>query len=138
MNITNIETVRKSMEIVGRALANCQIDPTGDSFRLNFEGADGKPASVTLPVDCGNSLLMTLPKLLEQALKVKYRDDTLKLVYPTGKWSLEAGIGMDCFILTLTTPDGFKVSFALSREDADGLASSLGEAEVDTSLQLPS
>lgn len=39
-------------------------------------------------------------------------------------------------ILTLTTPDGFKVSFALSPEDAGGLALSLVEAEAPpTSIQ---
>jgi hypothetical protein len=39
-------------------------------------------------------------------------------------------------ILTLTTPDGFRVSFALSPEDADGLAMSLVDADVPpTSIQ---
>jgi len=117
------------MEIVGRTLTNFQVDSTGDSFRLNFEAIDGQPASVTLPVECLSSLLMTLPRLLEQALKTKYRDDTLKLVYPTGGWALEAAGGSNQFILTLNTPDGFKVSFALSPEDADGLASSLADAD---------
>ena len=117
------------MEIVGRTLTNFQVDSTGDSFRLNFEAIDGQPASVTLPVECLSSLLMTLPRLLEQALKSKYRDDTLKLVCPTGGWALEAAGGSNQFILTLNTPDGFKVSFALSPEDADGLASSLADAD---------
>jgi hypothetical protein len=118
------------MEIVGRTLTTYQVDSTGESFRLNFESIDGQPSSVTLPVECLNSLLMTLPGLLEQALKTKYRDDTLKLVYPTGGWSLEAAGGLNGFILTLNTPDGFKVSFALTPEDADGLATSLGEADA--------
>jgi hypothetical protein len=126
------------MELVGRTLTNSQIDSTGDSFRLNFEAIDGRPASVTLPVECLNSLLMTLPHLLEQALKTKYRDDSLKLVYPTGGWTLEAAVGSNQLILTLNTPDGFKVSFALSPEDVDGLASSLADvnaASLPTSIQ---
>ena len=126
------------MEIVGRTITHYQVDAAGDLFRLNFEGTDGQPASVTLPVECENSLLMTLPGLLEQALKTKYRDDSLKLVYPTGGWSLEAADGSAGFILTLNTVDGFKVSFALSPEDAQGLANSLGEADaapVPTSIQ---
>jgi hypothetical protein len=118
------------MEIVGRALTSCQVDPTGSSFRLGFEDIDGRPASVVLPVDCLRSLLMTLPGVIERALKARYRDDTLKVVYPMSGWSLEAAGGSDRMILTMTTPDGFKVSFALSPEDAGGLATSL--VEVDT------
>ena len=115
------------MEIVGRALTTCQVDPTGSSFRLGLEDIDGQPASVVLPVDCLRSLLMTLPSVIERALKARYRDDTLKVVYPMSAWSLEAAAGSDRMILTMRTPDGFRVSFALSPEDADGLATSLVE-----------
>ncbi len=120
------------MEIVGKALTTCQVDPSGDSFRLGLEDADGRPASLVLPTDCLRSLLMTLPQLIEMALKARYRDDTLKLVYPMGGYSLEAAAGSDSTILTMTTPDGFRVSFALSREDAGGLATSLVESDGTT------
>jgi len=74
--------------------------------------------------------------VIEQALKARYHDDTLKLVYPMGGWTLQAAAGSSSMILTLTTPDGFRVSFALSPEDADGLATSLGDAEAPpTSIQ---
>lgn len=113
------------MEIVGKGLTNCQVDPTGVSFRLGFESVDGQPASVVLPVDCLRSLLMTLPHLIEKALKARYKDDTLKIVYPMGGFTLEAAAGSTSTILTMNTPDGFKVSFALTPEDAGGLATSL-------------
>lgn len=113
------------MEIVGKGLTDCQVDPTGISFRLGFEGADGQPASVVLPVDCLRSLLMTLPQVIEKALKARYKDDTLKIVYPMGGFTLEAAAGSTSTILTMNTPDGFKVSFALTPEDAGGLATSL-------------
>ena len=48
---------------------------------------------------------MTLPGLIEQALKARYSDNTLKLVYPVGAWSLQAAAGTDRLILTLATPD---------------------------------
>ena len=124
------------MEIVGKTLTTCQVDPAGDVFRPNLEDTDGQPASVVLPIECLRSLLMTLPGVIEQALKVRYRDDTLKLVYPMGGWTLQAAAGSSSMILTLTTPDGFRVSFALSPEDADGLAMSLVDAEAPaTSIQ---
>lgn len=119
------------MEIVGKALTTCQVDPTGDSFRIIMEDTEGRPASVVLPTDCLRSLLMTLPNVIEQALKARYRDDTLKVVYPMGGFSLQAAAGSDSKILTMTTPDGFKVSFALSPEDAGGLAMSLVDIDVD-------
>ena len=119
------------MEIVGKALTTCQVDSTGDSFRIVMEDADGRPASVVLPTDCLRSLLMTLPNVIEQALKARYRDDTLKVVYPMGGFSLQAAAGSDSRILTMTTPDGFRVSFALSPEDAGGLATSLVGTDVD-------
>lgn len=119
------------MEIVGKALTTCQVDSTGDSFRIVMEDTDGRPASVVLPTDCLRSLLMTLPNVIEQALKARYRDDTLKVVYPMGGFSLQAAAGSDSRILTMTTPDGFRVSFALSPEDAGGLATSLVGTDVD-------
>ena len=118
------------MEIVGKGLTDCQVDPTGVSFRLNLESVDGNPASVILPVDCLRSLLMTLPNVIEKALKARYQDDTLKIVYPMGSFTLEAAAGSDSTILTMNTPDGFKVSFALTPEDAGGLATLLVGIDV--------
>lgn len=118
------------MEIVGKGLTDCQVDPTGVSFRLNVESVDGHPASVILPVDCLRALLMTLPHVIEKALKARYKDDTLKVVYPMGSFSLEAAAGSNRTILTMNTPDGFKISFALTPEDAGGLATSLVGIEV--------
>ena len=107
------------MEIVGK----------GDGFRLNFECVDGRSASVILPADCVKSLLKTLPGAVEQALKAEYRCDTLKPVHPVGGWSLQAAAAAEGVILTLSTPDNFKVSFALTLHDAESLASSLGHSE---------
>jgi hypothetical protein len=125
-----------AMEIVGKALTTYQVDSAGHSFRLNVEDIDGRPASMVLPVDCLRSLLMTLPGLIEQALKARYSDDTLKLVYPVGDWSLQAAAGDDRLILTLATPDDFKVSFALTGDDAESLANSLGNSAQRTAAKV--
>ncbi|HJQ57326.1 MAG TPA: hypothetical protein VJ890_10490 [Vineibacter sp.] len=115
------------MEIVGKSLTTFQVEPGGDAFRLNFESSDGGAASLTLPADCLRALVMTLPRVAAQALRAKYRDDSLRLVYPIGGWSLEVANGNRQFILTLRTPDSFEVSFALNDTDADNLAASLDE-----------
>jgi hypothetical protein len=114
------------MEIVGKALTTFQVGPNGDTFRLNFEKADGAAASLTLPAECLRSLVMTLPRLAAQALRAKFRDDSLRLVYPVGGWTLELATEDKKFILTMRTPDNFEVSFALSEADAERLSTSLG------------
>ena len=116
-----------TLDINGKALTTWQVDAGGEAFRLNFEGSDGQPISLTLPSDCLRALLMTLPRLTAQALRAKYRDDTLKVVYPVGKWSLQVASDGVHRILTLCTPDGFEVSFALQDDDAGGLAALLRE-----------
>jgi hypothetical protein len=125
------------LDINGKALTTCQVDSAGDAFRLNFESVDGQPASLTLPSECLRALLMTLPRLTAQALRAKYRDDTLKVVYPVGDWSLQLASDRVHRILTLGTPDGFEVSFALQDEDAVGLAASLGERQHDPAILTP-
>ena len=123
--------------INGKALTTYQVDAGGEAFRLNFEGADGQPISLTLPSDCLRALLMTLPQLTAQALRAKYRDDTLKVVYPVGKWSLQVASDGVHRILTLSTPDGFEVSFALQDDDAGSLAASLREHPHASTVHLP-
>ncbi len=126
-----------SLDINGKALTTCQVDSAGEAFRLNFESADGQAASLTLPSECLKALLMTLPRLTAQALRAKYRDETLKVVYPVGDWSLHLASDGVHRILTLGTPDGFEVSFALQDDDAAGLAASFGEPQRDTAALLP-
>ena len=122
------------MDIVGKSLTTCQVDSAGDTVRLNFRGEGGAPASLELPLDCVRSLLMTLPGVIERALKTRYGDDSLKLVYPMADWSVETDAWSDHRILTLATPDGFKVAFALKPGDAGNLALSLVDAEADASF----
>ena len=117
------------MEIIGKSLTDCQVDNSGELFRLNLACVDGSPASVVLPVECLRSLMMTLPDAIERALRARYGDHTLKVVYPMGGWSLHTAAGSQGMILTIMTPDGFSVSFALTQADASSLATSLGQVD---------
>jgi hypothetical protein len=73
--------------------------------------------------------MMTLPSAIERALRARHGDHTLKVVYPMGGWSLHTAAGSQGMILTITTPDGFSVSFALTQADASNLATSLGQVD---------
>ena len=98
------------------SLIKCQIAPDGGSVRLVFEGADGQPASLTLPIQCIQQLLMTLPHAASKAIRARHRDDTLRLVFPLGDWKLEQAAGASELILTLNTPDGFEVAFSVGQD----------------------
>jgi hypothetical protein len=71
---------------------------------------------------------MTLPRMMTQALWAKYGDESLRLVYPADIVRIEGSPDPNSFIVTLTTPDGFEVSFSLNREQLD----TLGKASTNT------
>lgn len=102
----------------GRSLTDYEVAADGESFRLNFKDATGEPASIELAADCANQLVLTMPRIVRQALTAKHKDPSLRLVYPLGGWRLELGAGGGgSMILTLATADGFEISFAVSADD---------------------
>ena len=65
---------------------------------------------------------MTLPRMMTQALSARYGDESLRLVYPAKVVRIERSLDLNTFIMTLTTPDEFAVSFSLSRQQLDELS----------------
>src|ERR1700736_1709975 len=105
------------MEIEAETLTTFELAPDGSRVRLNGAAADGCPVSLSLPSECLNQLAMTLPRMASEALQRQYNDNALRMVYPACTWRIEPGAGGgDSFILTLGTPDGFEVSFAIGRD----------------------
>jgi len=68
---------------------------------------------------------MTLPTLIENAMRTRFRDDSLRYAYTLGAWSLEQSRDPGTLMMTLGTADGFKVCFLMSREQADALGRAL-------------
>ena len=108
-------------EIVGKELIAYDIASDGNWFRMSFSCFNGKRGSLSLPTECLMALIMTLPRMMTQALSAQSGDDRLRLVYPAEEVHIEGSPDPDTFIVTLTTPDGFTVSFSLSRRQLDGL-----------------
>ena len=104
------------VRIRGSALRDCSVEPDGTRIRLGLFDAAGVPTDVTRPSECLTQLVMTLPQLAAEALRRRFRDDTLRLVYPLGDWRLESTPDGSGLILTLGTADGFSVSFVLPPE----------------------
>ena len=66
--------------------------------------------------------MMTLPRLSAMAIKARNRDNSLRLAFPLGNWVIEAGAGGAPLMLTLSTPDGFEVTFAVQHATLQRMA----------------
>ena len=119
-----------SASIDGKELTTFEIAPDGASFKLHFRDHHGDAASLALPTASLQSLILTLPAILDRALKLQHRDNSLRLVYPLGKSTIEHVAGTNHYILTLATEDGFKVSFAVTEEILRGLADRIAREEA--------
>ena len=114
--------------IMGKELIAYDIGSDGSRFCLRFSCVNGKQGSLSFPTECLEALIMTPPRMMTQALWARYGDDSLRLVYPADIVQIERSPDPNTFIMTLTTPDGFGVSFSLSGEQLD----TLGKARTNT------
>lgn len=107
-----------------QALTTCAIAADGRHVRINFQDTDGSPMSLMLPTHCARQLIMTLPQLISRALQKELSDDSARAVFPLGRWKVELATSSG-YVLTMTTQDGFAVSFAVSGDDLEDLTSRL-------------
>src|SRR5260221_5538456 len=114
--------------LMGKELIAYDIGSEGSRFCLRFSCVNGKQGSLSFPTECLKALIMTLPRMMTQALWARYGDDSLHLVYPAEIVQIERSPDPNTFIMTLTTPDGFGMSFSLSAEQLD----TLGKARTST------
>jgi hypothetical protein len=122
-------------DIDGRRLTTFDVAADGGHFRLNLIDAEGRPAAVTLPSECLNELLMTLPRIATQALKARYNDSSLRLVFPALEWQVEAS-GDRSVIVTIGTGGGFEASFVFTRDHLRMIADSVrDDATVENSVR---
>ena len=109
-----------SRKIDAAALTTFDVDPDGGYVRIHVRDHDGAPASLVLPASCLNQLLMSVPLMVQTALRNRYGDDSLRLVHPLDSYCIELGPtdtdGVQRFILTLETGGGFSASFALTSD----------------------
>lgn len=101
-------------DIVGQDLKAFEVALDGSRFRIRFSRPDGSLASLSLPSTCLQALVLTLPKMMLEALKARHQDESLRLVYPAETVRVEQAQVPGTTILSFTTPDGFEVSFGLT------------------------
>jgi hypothetical protein len=65
-----------------KRLTDCAISADGESISLRLADQGGNASTVRLSIENAGALTMTLPRLIEQALKTKFRDDSLRYAFP--------------------------------------------------------
>jgi hypothetical protein len=121
--------------IVSQQLTTCTIEADGNAITLGLVDEGGETVTLRLPARQAEAISMTLPHLLSCALKMKSKDQDARYVYHLGKWTLSHSKDDDLLVFTLSTPDGFQTSFALSRDAAQRISYALREAQPATSSQ---
>jgi hypothetical protein len=111
--------------IIGERLTSWAVAEGGEHVRLGFEDEAGQPCAVALPIAVLSALMMTIPRMLQQALEARFADGSLRMIHELGEWRVERAVGVDASILSLTTPDGFEVTFAVATPQADRLGQTL-------------
>ena len=114
-----------AMEITVKALTTCEVSPDGGAISLRFEKFTGNPAAVQVSLNQVGALIMTLPGLLETALKALYGDQSLRYAYPLASWVVEQSTDTTQRIITLETEDGFKVRFTIPKAEQNLLGEAL-------------
>lgn len=115
------------MEIRVKALTTCEVAADGGAISLGFEDVAGNPGAVQVSLNQVGALIMTLPGVLETALKARYGDQSLRYAYPLASWVVEQSTDTTQRIVTLETEDGFKVRFSIPEAQQSLLSEALIE-----------
>jgi hypothetical protein len=94
------------------------------------------PISLLLSFENAESVAMTLPRLLTRAVKAQTGKDNSRYVFDLGQWLLEGVEDHQSLILTLTTVDGFGVSFRIPHATCRALGWSLQHDTDDDTPDL--
>ncbi|ABQ35922.1 MULTISPECIES: hypothetical protein [Bradyrhizobium] len=113
------------MQLRAKALTCCEVVDDGETISLGFEDAAGQPIALSLSVSQAGALIMTLPGLLEMALRARYGDQALRYAYPLASWTIEQSTDAAQRIMTLATADGFSVRFAIPTAEQNVLGEAL-------------
>jgi hypothetical protein len=114
------------MEIDSNALTTCEVAEDGGAILLSFVDTTCNPATIRLPLNQVSALAMTLPGLIDKALRTRFGDQSLRHAYPLASWVLEQSSDPTQNMVTLRTTDGFSIRFSIPCR----LQIELGEALV--------
>ncbi len=75
-----------------RAVAAARETAEAQLKRAGILHRQGRPAAVILPAQCLNQLLMTVPRMIETALRNSQGDKSLRYVHPMESFTLEVAL----------------------------------------------
>ncbi len=117
-------------------LTTCKALDDGETIKLEFIDQGRNPISLLVSFEDAESIAMTLPRLLTQAVKAQTGRDNSRYVFALGRWLLEGVEDHQSLILTLTTVDGFEVSFRISHATCRALGWTLQHEADDDAPDL--
>jgi len=124
--LSSVGSVSKNIDVGSLTFFETAVD--GSAIKIHLEDRHGQAFSVCFPLSCLNGLVMTLPRMVTAAVQRRYNDPSLRVTYPLAEFQVELGSDLQTRILTLTTPDGFEVSFSLTEQQCRDI----GSAETAT------
>jgi hypothetical protein len=110
-----------SRTITSSQLTTCSLVKEGRAIRLEFLDSEEQRVAVEFPFDQAESIVMTLPQMLSKALQQHTRSPSSRYVFTLGRWSIER-CDEKSLIVTMSTVDGFQVSFAIPFDACRALA----------------
>ena len=120
-----------------KAMTRYAISDDGKEITLGLVDEAGTPTSLVFQVSDLGNLTVTLPSLIDAALRRQWGDASFRFTYPVGSWAIERSTDPSALIVTLRTTDGFGVSFSMPRSDALQLAHSLSAEDAKPAAALP-
>jgi hypothetical protein len=121
--------------VTSSRLTTCGVVEAGQAIRLGFLDESGEAVSIEFAFEQTLSLIMTLPQLLSRAVALQTKDPTARCVFSLKQWTLERVDG-DSLIITLSTDDGFAVSFSIPFNTCKALGFALRH-EVESASEQP-
>ena len=112
-------------------LTTFTVTKDGAAVAIGVSDEEGRAGALVLPAECLAALMMTLPEMARQAMRLQHGDPSLRLVYPLADWAVERAAQPDTFIVTLRTPDGFHVSFAMQAKDLREIGGAASGGDYD-------
>jgi hypothetical protein len=100
------------MKIDARGLTGCSVVEGGERISLGMVDEKGEALELKVSASDACAIAMTLPTLLNLSMKEKFRDESLRYVFPLDDWKIETASDGKQIIVTLTTGQGYEVSFA--------------------------
>jgi len=118
------EQTRVLVEAVG--LNGYRVAGDGSGAQFAFVDASGVEVVVNVPREGIGSLILTLPTVMDQLVRLSRPDPDSRYVVGATDWRLELGPDGESLILTLETPDRFRISFGIGAALAGAIGQALG------------